>query len=64
MKRIQAILDSAFLAALTGILLAMLPGCAGVSMSQLSHSFRLGMRQKPTQLPADRPPIATPNESH
>jgi hypothetical protein len=64
MKRIQAIFDSAVLAALTGVLLAMLPGCAGVSMSQLSHSFRLGMRQKPTELPADRPLIATPNESH
>jgi hypothetical protein len=64
MKRIQAIRDSAVLAALTAVLLAMLPGCAGVSMSQLSHSFRLGMRQKLTEFPADRPPIATLNETH
>lgn len=64
MKRFQAILDSAFLAALTGIVLAMLPGCAGVSMSQLSHSFRLGMRQKPVEHSTPAQPITTNHTVH
>ena len=64
MKRIQAILDSAFLAALTGVILAMLPVCAGVSMSQLRHLFRLGMRQTPVDRSAAIPPIGKATESH
>jgi|GEM_PF-2177620 len=60
MKRLQAILDSAVLATLTGVLLATLPGCAGVSMSQLSPSFWECARRRQSFRPiVRRSPLTT-----